>query len=74
MAKISPLPLLVLHGDQDAIVPMQHGKRLYEAAREPKQLWIVQRAGHIQTMRAPAERDRLIAYLRGVLAAAPGPE
>ena len=74
MAKISPLPLLVLHGDQDAIVPMQHGKRLYEAAQEPKQLWIVQGAGHIQTMRAPAERDRLVAYLRGVLPAPPGSE
>lgn len=67
MAKISPLPLLVLHGDQDAVVPVQEGRRLYEAALEPKQLWIVPGAGHIQTMRNPAERDRLVAYLVGVL-------
>ena len=71
MGKISPLPLLILHGDQDRIVPMHHGKRLYEAALEPKQLWIVPGAGHIQTMRDPAERDRLVAYLREVLAAPP---
>ena len=63
MAKISPLPLLVLHGDQDAVVPVQNGKELYEAALEPKQLWIVAGARHIGTMRNPAERDRLIAYL-----------
>jgi uncharacterized protein len=69
MAKISPLPLLVLHGDQDAVVPVQDGKRLYEAALEPKQLWIIPGARHIQTMRDPAQRDRLVAYLRSVLAA-----
>jgi fermentation-respiration switch protein FrsA (DUF1100 family) len=69
MAKISPLPLLILHGDQDLIVPAHHGQLLYEAALEPKQLWIVPGAGHIQTMRAPAERDRLVAYLRGILEA-----
>ena len=63
MAKISPIPLLVLHGDQDLVVPVHHGKRLYEAALEPKQLWIVPGAGHIQTMRSPVERDRLVAYL-----------
>jgi hypothetical protein len=76
MARISPLPLLVLHGDQDAVVPVQDGKRLYEAALEPKQLWIVPGAGHIQTMGSLAMRDRLVAYLREALAkpltAAPG--
>jgi uncharacterized protein len=74
MARISPLPLLVLHGDQDPVVPVQEGRRLYEAALEPKQLWIVPGAGHIQTMRNPAERDRLVAYLRELLAAPPGPK
>ncbi|HUL91148.1 MAG TPA: alpha/beta hydrolase [Burkholderiales bacterium] len=68
MAKISPLPLLVLHGDQDRIVPVHHGKRLYDAALEPKQMWIVPGAGHIQTTGDPAVRERLVAYLRGVLA------
>ena len=74
MASISPLPLLILHGDRDPIVPMHHGQRLYDAAREPKQLWIVPGAGHIQTMGDPAQRDRLVAWLREVLAAPPGPK
>jgi len=72
MASISPIPLLVLHGDQDLTVPMRHGRRLYDAAREPKQLWIVHGAGHIQTTGDPAVRDRLTAWLREVLAAPPG--
>jgi len=74
MADISPIPLLVLHGDQDLTVPMRHGKILFEAAREPKQLWIVHGAGHIQTTGDPAVRDRLVDWLRGVLAAPPGPQ
>ena len=74
IAKISPIPLLILHGDQDRTVPMRHGKILYDAAREPKQLWIVPGAGHIQTTGVPAVRDRLVAWLREALAAPPGPK
>lgn len=70
MAKISPLPLLILHGDQDRIVPVYHARLLYDAALEPKQLWIVPGAGHIQTTGDPAVRDRLVAYLSEVLSAA----
>ncbi|HKW36956.1 MAG TPA: alpha/beta hydrolase [Burkholderiales bacterium] len=71
IAKISPIPLLILHGDQDRIVPVSHARILYEAASQPKQLWIVPGAGHIQTTAKAAQRDRLVAYLRGVLAAPP---
>jgi fermentation-respiration switch protein FrsA (DUF1100 family) len=50
-------------------VPVHHARVLFDAALEPKQLWIVPGAGHIQTTGDPAVRDRLIAYLRDVLAA-----
>jgi len=66
---ISPIPLLILHGDRDATVPVHHGRELYDAALEPKQLWFVPGAGHIQAMREKVERDRLVAYLREALAA-----
>ena len=69
--KVSPIPLLILHGDRDPVVPVHHGQRLYEAAMEPKQLWIVPGAGHIQTMREPAQQDRLVAYLREALGTRP---
>jgi uncharacterized protein len=74
MPKISPIPVLILHGDKDVIVPVRHAKILYDAALEPKEMWIVPGAGHIQTMRSPAQRDRLVAYLKEKLAAPPGPE
>jgi abhydrolase domain-containing protein 17 len=39
-------PLLVIHGTADAIIPLWHGRRLYETALEPKyKLW-VKGAGH----------------------------
>jgi fermentation-respiration switch protein FrsA (DUF1100 family) len=40
------VPLLVIHGDRDDIVPLSHGEALLAAAREPKRLEIVRGAGH----------------------------
>jgi hypothetical protein len=39
-------PLLVMHGDQDILIPLEFGKRLFTAANEPKELEIVQGFGH----------------------------
>jgi len=34
-------PILVIHGTADEVIPVSHGRRLYEAAGQPKQaLWI----------------------------------
>ncbi len=39
-------PVLVLHGTSDSVVPVEHGRRLFDAANEPKSLAIVEGAGH----------------------------
>ena len=39
-------PLLFLHSPEDTIVPIQEGRRLYDAAREPKR-FVEVRGGHI---------------------------
>jgi pimeloyl-ACP methyl ester carboxylesterase len=39
-------PLLVLHGDRDAIVPLMHGEELFHAAPEPKRIEVFPGAGH----------------------------
>jgi fermentation-respiration switch protein FrsA (DUF1100 family) len=44
---ISPRPVLIIHGDRDNIVPPAMSRQLYERARKPKKLWIVQGAGHL---------------------------
>jgi fermentation-respiration switch protein FrsA (DUF1100 family) len=47
-AQISPVPLLVVHGDKDHYFPPEHARQLYMAAREPKELWIVPGMGHAE--------------------------
>lgn len=40
------VPKLFIHGDCDESVPVELGRKLFEAASEPKELYIVRRAGH----------------------------
>ncbi|MGH9380012.1 MAG: alpha/beta hydrolase [Thermoanaerobaculia bacterium] len=40
------LPKLIIHGTEDGTVPVELGRRLYEAAAEPKQLLLVPGASH----------------------------
>ena len=51
LAKIPEIeaPLLVLHGDQDDVVPFAQGRRLYEAARDPKTFYTIRGAHHNDT-------------------------
>ena len=60
---VSPLPLLLIHGERDGIVPVHHSKRLYDAATEPRELWLVPEAGHIQSVGDPALRRRLTEFI-----------
>jgi hypothetical protein len=42
-------PLLVLHGDRDDVVPFESGRKLFEAAGEPKRFYTIRGAGHNDT-------------------------
>lgn len=44
--KIAPVPLLLINGDKDEVVPASHSERLFERAGAPKLLWTLQGAGH----------------------------
>ena len=46
VAQISPRPLLLVHGSQDEVVAVSHAHKLYAQAGEPKQLIVVEGAGH----------------------------
>jgi fermentation-respiration switch protein FrsA (DUF1100 family) len=46
IARISPRPLLLVHGDRDETVSINDAHRLYAEAGEPKKLAIVKGAGH----------------------------
>lgn len=60
---VSPVPVLILHGLDDPVVPTHHGRRLFDAARDPKQLWLTVLPGHIQSFGDPAIRAALVQFL-----------
>ncbi len=55
VGKIAPRPLLIMHGGDDRSVPPENAERLYAAAREPKELWIVPNAAHRRIEEVAAE-------------------
>lgn len=50
------VPVLIMHGDRDELLPLPHAERLYAAAREPKQLVVVPGAGHNDVVAALGPR------------------
>jgi dipeptidyl aminopeptidase/acylaminoacyl peptidase len=44
--RISPRSLLLVHGDADELIPLEHARKLYQKAREPKELKIIPGARH----------------------------
>jgi len=74
-ARISPTPLLIVHGDRDGYFPVEHARRLYAAAHEPKELWIVPNLGHAESgaIEAPAVLDRIAGWVREAMPVAASP-
>lgn len=69
VGKIAPIPILLIYGTADPVIPYAHGTRLFAMAREPKQFWTIDGGDHTEAF---AETDsphrlRLIAFFREVL-------
>ena len=61
-------PLLVLHGEDDMIVPVEQGQALFDAAPEPKRLRILPGAGHndIVTLCGPLLAEELRQWVEAI--------
>ena len=46
LGALEPRPLFFIHGGADAVTSVQHSRRLYDAYRGPREIWIVQGAQH----------------------------
>jgi len=64
VARISPRPLLILHGTADRVVDAATAQRLYDRAGEPKQLWLIEGAEHYEALQDMPEQvhSRLLAF------------
>jgi pimeloyl-ACP methyl ester carboxylesterase len=70
--RISPVPVLFVHGDRDHYFPVDHPQALYDAANEPKELWIVEGFGHAESGASPDLLDRIGSHLSTLVARGPG--
>ena len=68
-ARLSPRPLFLIQGGDDARVPVSEGRRIFEAARQPKDLWVIERAGHLEgyALNPTAYCQRLTEFFQQVL-------
>lgn len=64
IGRITPRPVQIIHGTADQVVPVEMGKRLFDAAADPRKIWLVDDADHYDPLREHGEegRARLLAF------------
>jgi pimeloyl-ACP methyl ester carboxylesterase len=65
VSKVSPVPLLIVHGSNDELVPLKQAKELFEAAREPKEL-VVLDGGEHRLRQDPRAMETLLGWLENL--------
>jgi dipeptidyl aminopeptidase/acylaminoacyl peptidase len=55
IGRIAPVPLFIIAGEGDEMIPAENGRRLFRAAQEPKELWVIPVGGHGGTIAAAGE-------------------
>ena len=70
VSRISPRPLLLIYGTEDAVVLPEDSRILYKAAGEPKAIWRIEGARHIggYAQEGPLYEERVISFFRKALA------
>ncbi|ECI4059048.1 alpha/beta hydrolase [Salmonella enterica subsp. enterica] len=72
IASVSPIPVLILHGTADHVIPWQDSEKLYALAREPKQKIFIPDGDHIDAFSgryANLYRDAMIKFIQTALSA-----
>jgi len=69
-ARISPVPVLIVHGGKDMYFPPEHARQLYASAREPKDLWLLPEFGHAERAMDDKLTDRIAAWVTASAAGA----
>ena len=72
-ARISPTPLLIVHGDRDEYFPADHAEQIYAAASQPKELWIVPGFGHAESGASPVLLERIATWAQAAVSMTASP-
>jgi pimeloyl-ACP methyl ester carboxylesterase len=65
------IPVLLIHGADDVDTPPEHSKRILSALKGPKQILLVPRAGHNQSLNDPLAWDEIGRWLDSVIPVMP---
>jgi pimeloyl-ACP methyl ester carboxylesterase len=74
VGRIAPRPLLLLQGRDDPVNSLAAARRLFDHAREPKQLVVVAGAGHLDVFGSREAVHVLVTFLDGALHWTPAPQ
>jgi uncharacterized protein len=58
LSRLAPRPLLMIHGGADNYIKPEMARELFERAKPPKELWIVEDAKHNQALTVSGEEYR----------------
>ena len=64
IAALDSQPILLMQGGADVVVAPESGQLLYDAAREPKELWFEPDLGHVDFQRERSQEfsDRVVVF------------
>ena len=65
--RVAPVPIFIMHSDEDEIIDYYHAEALYGSASEPKQL-ITLKGGHNAAFSFDSNRQKLLDVLDAVIA------
>jgi alpha-beta hydrolase superfamily lysophospholipase len=62
--RLSPRPLLLVHCEGDEVVPSHLSRRIYDAAAEPKSLWLLPEGDHHFAQHDPDTDKRVLEWVK----------
>jgi dipeptidyl aminopeptidase/acylaminoacyl peptidase len=70
--RIAPRPLLLMHGQEDEVVPVASAHALFDRAGEPKELWLIDDMKHCKALEEAYEpfKEKVVGFFDRWLAAA----
>jgi fermentation-respiration switch protein FrsA (DUF1100 family) len=61
IGRLNPRPLFIIQGTADQLIPTDSARRLYDAAGEPRTLWLEPRVRHLEMyQKRPEEYERRV--------------
>ncbi len=64
ISKINDMPILLLHGKKDNVIPYFHSEILFELAKEPKKILLIDNGGHSDLYNYSKVLQAMVAFIK----------